>query len=162
MTIEVLDRGGFDGPNLLQLYCSQAQAFMIIFSMDSRASFDSIPKFICAVEKAGKRRYPIALVGMQKEGRLQVTPEEAAHRAAELMVVHFHVHSQKHAEVMGPFVSVARRHIQATTNRIWESPMIVWSRLGLWKSVHFWICMCFQRRHFGLKRLEDENSRSDQ
>jgi hypothetical protein len=117
VTLEVFQRGGIDNPKLLRLYFSQGEAFVITFSMNSRLSFDSIKKFMNAAAEAKKRSCPIAIVGMQKKGLLEVTPDEAAHRAAELGVPHFHVQGQNHAQVIGPFAYLARRHIQARVKR---------------------------------------------
>ena len=160
VTLEVFQRGGIDNPELLRLYCRQGEAFVITFCMNSRLSFDSIKKFKNAVVEVKNRRCPIALVGMQKEGPLEVTADEATNRAAELGLRHFHVQSQNHAQVMGPFACLARRHIQARGKRTRLSKTIAWYCQSLWDRVHFrvWISSCFRRRQFRVERLEDTNA----
>jgi hypothetical protein len=78
-----------------------------------------------APAEAEKRPCPIVIVGMQKQGPLEVTYDEAAHRAAELGLPHFHVQGQHRAQIMGPFAYLAQRHIQARVTRIGLSKAIV-------------------------------------
>lgn len=158
VVLELFQRGDIDNPELLRLCCLHGEAFVITFSMNSRLSFDSIKKFMNAVVEAKGRPCPIALVGMQKKGLLEVTADEATNRAAELGLRHFHVQSQN--QVMGPFAYLARRHIQARGERTRLSKTIAWYCQSLWDRIDFrvWISSCFRRRQFRVERLEDTNA----
>lgn len=147
---------------MLQWYCSQAQAFVITFSMNSKTSFDSIGQFMTAVGQSHKRHCPIALVGMQKEGSLEVEPEEAASFAAKLKVKHFHVQCGSDAQVVGPFVYLAQRHAQTRAKPRWtlKTRSRFRFRHCLWIIVYacIWIWACLKRQHFGMEHLENTNS----
>lgn len=160
VTLEVFQRGGIDDRELLRRYCLKGDAFVITFSMNSRDSFDSIKKFMNAVVEVKNRPCPIALVGMQKKGLLEVTADEATNRAAELGLSHFHVQCQNYAQVMGPFGYLARRHIQARGKRTRLSKTIAWYCQSLWGSGDFWVWIssCFGIHQFHVERFEDTNA----
>lgn len=119
LTIELSQRGGFDTPNMLRLYCSAAQAFVITFSLNSRESFDSLGIFADAIANVSRKEVPIALVGMQTRHKLlMVTSEEASKRAAELGAQYFPVQARISKQVMAPFEYLVHRHIQGRTRDI--------------------------------------------
>lgn len=157
VTLEVSQRGGIDDPELLRRHCLKGDAFVITFSMNSRLSFDSIKKFINAIMEVKNRPCLIALVGMQKEGPLEVTADEATTRAAKLWLRHFHVQAQSHAQVMGPFAYLARRHIQKRTRL---SKTIAWYCRSLWYGSDFWVWIlsCFRRHQLHVQRFEETNA----
>lgn len=111
-----------------------------------------------AIGKVKKGPCPIVLVGMQKQGPLQVTPNEVTHRAADLGLPYFHVQAQNYAQVMGPFAHLARRHIQAKAKRTGLSRGIIWFRQSLRNISYLWIWSCFKRQQYRIERLEDPNT----
>ncbi len=73
MTIDVAQRGGFVTWNLLQLYCSGAQAFIIAFSMTDRKSLDAIGNFVDAIVKADRNANVPCTTGGDDRGGLQAS-----------------------------------------------------------------------------------------
>src|ERR1700744_1339879 len=86
MTIEVIERWGIHSPLLLPIVLLASRRIVIPFSTNTRASFDSIGRYMNARAKVDPRHCPLILAGMQTEqGPLVVIEEEAANRAAELV-----------------------------------------------------------------------------
>ncbi|KAK5214766.1 hypothetical protein LTR72_012109, partial [Exophiala xenobiotica] len=101
--IEVSARGGYDIGNLLRWYCSQADAFIIAFSMNSKPSFESIRKFKDGIVEAS--------TALPYSPRLEtscghtVTLPEAVNRAAKLWTTYFPV--QASSQSYGPIYLLA-------------------------------------------------------
>ena len=112
------------------------------------------------VVEAKERPCPIAIVGMQQPGPVQVTPDEAIHQAAKLKLPYFNIRAQYHAQVMGPFTYLAGRHLQAKVKRTWLSKGIVWFHQSLQKSNYLWgwIWSCFRRQKHRIECLEDPHT----
>ncbi|KAK5215452.1 hypothetical protein LTR47_011567 [Exophiala xenobiotica] len=117
MMIEVSARGGHDTGDLLRWYCSKADAFIIIFRMDSKTSLESSGKFKDHIVEA-KKNCSTALVGIQvADEPREVTLPEALNRAAELETTYFTV--QANSQVMAPFIYLGHCHARKkpTTSR---------------------------------------------
>lgn len=141
LMIETSLRGGeYETPNPLQLHCSEAQAFIMTFSINSRTSFDSIEKDMDAIVKAGRRVCPIALVGMQKMHKsVVVSMQEASDRAADLGAEFFSVQTTVSNQVMAPFVYLGQRHFQGRNEASWSLKIGELLRPRAW---HSWIWPC--------------------
>lgn len=158
VTLQIFQGGGYDDPEQLRLSYLQGDAFVITFLLNSQLSFDSSMKLVHTIKKTKKIYCPMVLVGMQKSsGQLAVNPKEAADRAAKLGVKHFHVQSQKHDQVTGPFEYLAQCHIQARGKPFGQSWARLWTCQRLCKA-YYWLRACFTRQQFNMERLEDTNA----
>ncbi|OAP54166.1 hypothetical protein AYL99_11701 [Fonsecaea erecta] len=115
MVIELWNRGGFDMPNILNYYCSQGEAFLVVFNLCRRKSVNAITKYTSAIEQAGRGQCPIALVGVCKPNQIAVVMEqEAMELAAQMGLPIFFVRRRSFEQVMAPFVHLSRRRLRQT------------------------------------------------
>lgn len=107
-------------PVILPIYLAEANAFIIAFGLDSRASFDEAKKILRVIRKAGRRGAPIAVVGMQRmHRRLAVMPQEATEQVAKWGVEFFTVQSAVSAQVTAPLIYLGNRHLRERNKPAW-------------------------------------------
>ena len=114
--IEILDTAGEDDcKNMLDMWITFGEGFLLVFSIDNKESFEYTKKRYESIKKMKHKDQPVILVGNLKDcsdKERKVSYNEANQLANSLGVDYFEVSSENGFNVVEVFKHLARKIIQ--------------------------------------------------